>query len=453
MSVGWIHSDPRHFLRDFASVQFYVRDMIMWIAALVLIVLTAALGYKQGAIRAAFTFIGLIVAALVAIPAGSMFAWLFPLIGFKNPIVPKFGGPIIAFFLISFIFKAIAAVVHRKMEYHFRYHRDDASRAVWEVMYKRVGACVGALNGMVYFLVFALIVAVFGYTTIQIGAAEGDSKVLSFLAKSAEDLKETRMDKVVAAYNPAPEKYFDAADTLGLLHHNRNLLDRLENYPVFAAMGEEPVYQALGADKDLQTMIRNKASFSEILDKASVQEVLTNSDVMTRVMEVDVKDFKQYLETGVSPKFEKEKLLGRWSYDLLGTLRLNKALKPEVPALTWFRMKNELSERFEGSVLTAFHNEKAKLQLTPDMEGRATPYKGMPGARLPNGQILTNYMPQWFTTNATFSANGKWSGSAPNYLITLGNRNGTATSEAKLQDNQLSLQFEGKALSFNRMQN
>ncbi|HTD68134.1 MAG TPA: CvpA family protein [Candidatus Limnocylindria bacterium] len=426
--------------------------MIMWIAALVLIVLTTAIGYKQGAIRAAFSFVGLVVAAMLAIPLGPLFAWVFPLIGFKNPLAPKFGGPIIAFFLVSFVFKAAAAFVHRKVEHHFRYDRDDATRAVWEIMYKRVGACVGALNGVVYFFVFALIVAVFGYTTIQTGGAESESKVLSFVSKSAQDLQDTHMDKVVAAFNPAPEKYFDAADVLGLLHQNRNLLERLENYPVFAAMGEEPVYQALGADKELQAMIKSKASFSEILKKPSVQEVLTNSDIVTRVMELDVKDLKEYLETGLSPKFANEKLLGRWGYDVLATLRLNKALRPEVPASTWFRLKNELSERFDGSVLTAFYNEKANFKLAPEMEGRATAYIASPGVRLPNGQIQTNYVPRWFMTNATFSANGKWSGAAPNYLVTLGNRNGTATSEAKLQDSRLSLQFEGKALSFTRLQ-
>ncbi len=426
--------------------------MIMWITALVLIGLTAGLGYKQGAVRAAVSFIGLIVAAFLAIPLSPLFAWVFPLVGFKNPLAPQFGGPIIAFFLVSFVFKAVAAFLHRKLEYHFRYRRDDASRAVWEVMYKRVGACVGVLNGVVYFLVFSLLVAVFGYTTLQTGGDESDSTVLSFLSKSAKDLQDTRMDKVVAGFNPAPEKYFDAADTLGLLHHNRSLLGRLENYPVFAAMAEEPVYQTLGADKELETMIQNKASFSEILNKPSVQEVMTNSDVVARVMELDIKDFKHYLETGVSPKFEKEKLLGRWNYDLLATLQLNKALNSQVPASSWFRMKNELSERFAGSVLTAFYNEKAKYDLAPAMEGRATSYIGTPSARLANGQIVTNYVPRWFNTNATFSAKGKWSGSAPNYLITLGNKNGTATSEAKLQDGQLSLQFEGKALSFRRLQ-
>ena len=131
---------------------------------------------------------------------------------------------------------------------------------------------------------------------------------------------------------------------------------------------------------------------------------------------------------------------------MLGTLQLNKTLKPDTTASTWNRMKTELMERHEDSVFTAIHDNKAKLTLTPRMEGRASAFTPI---RLPNGR--TNYNAVWFTTNASYSATGKWSGSAPHYLITLGNANGTATSEGKLTDEKLTFSFEGKPLSFTRL--
>jgi hypothetical protein len=425
--------------------------MIMWIAALLLVAATVAIGYRQGAIRAAFTFVGLLLAAVLAIPCGPMFAWFFPLIGFKNPLAPKFGAPIIAFFVLSLVFKAVAAFVHRKVEYYYRYNRDDASRAVWEVMMKRVGACVGALNGLVYFVVFALLVSVFGYTTIQIGGNEANSKVLSFLGKSADDLKATQMDKVVAPFNPAPTNYFDTADTLGLLYHNRNLIDRLENYPVFAALAQQPIYKTLGADKELQSLIKSKGSFEEIMANPTVSEVVSNTDLVKIVLDMDILDLKQYLETGVSPKFSQEKLLGRWRYDLGESIRLNKSLKPDVTASAWSRVKNELVERFDDSVFTAYHDNTAKFLLATNMDGRASPMTALPPVRLPNGRVVTNTVPRWATTNALSSATGKWSGSAPNYLITLTTRAGAATVEGTLEKEQLSFQVAGKALSFKRI--
>jgi hypothetical protein len=425
--------------------------MIMWITALVLVAATVAVGYRQGAIRAAMTFIGLLVAAVLAIPFGPMFAWLFPLLGFKSPLAPKFGAPVIAFFAISLVFKGLAAFVHRKVEYSYRYHRDDASRAVWEVMMKRVGACVGALNGLVYFLVIALLVSVFGYTTIQIGGNESNSSTLSFLGRTADDLKATQMDKVVAPFNPAPTNYFDFADTLGLLYHNRNLQDRVESYPLFAAMAQQPVYKALGADKDLQNLIKTKGSFEEILANPTVSEVMTNTDLVKIVLDMDILDFKEYLETGVSPKFSQEKLLGRWRYDLQESIRMNKALKPDVAASQWSRVKNELVERFDDAVFTAYHDNTAKFMMATNMDGRASPMENLPPVRLPNGRIVTNSIPRWATTNALASATGKWSGSAPNYLITLNMRGAQATVEGTLNKENLSFQVAGKALSFKRL--
>ncbi len=434
--------------------------MIMWITALVLVALTIGVGYRQGATRAAFSFLGLLAGAMLAVPVGPMFDWFFPLIGFKQPMAAKFGGPILAFFVVSWVFKAIGSFVHRKVDYFYRYQRDDATRAVWEVMHRRVGACVGALNGTVYFLAFALLVAVFGYFTIQTGAAESNSKVLSFLGKSAEDLQRTGMDKAVAPFNPAAEKYFDFADIAGLIFHNRALVDRLYQYPVFAAMAEEPVYREMGADKELQGMIKGQASLNEILANPKVAEVVSNSDIATRVLELDFNDLRQYLETGKSEKYAQEKILGRWAYDETSTLLLNKKLKPEVPASRWFLMKNELTQRFDNSVFTAFYDNKAKLVLATNLDGKASPLQAVPARGLrPGGApgaapvaiTVTNFVPLWFFTNATYSALGKWSGTAPNYFVTLGNKNGTSTAEGKLLADQMAFGFEGRALVYRRI--
>jgi len=158
------------------------------------------------------------------------------------------------------------------------------------------------------------------------------------------------------------------------------------------------------------------------------------------------------METGVSAKFEKEKLLGRWSYDLPATLKLNKERNPDMAASTWTKLSRELTERMRGSVFTAFYNNKAALKLSAQMDGRGSPLVPLPQpVRAPSGIIVSN-APSWLTTNASFSATGKWSGSAPSYLITLGNKNGMATSESKLEDTTLAIyQFEGKALSFTKI--
>jgi len=425
--------------------------MIIWIIAIVLVIACSVLGWRAGATRAAFSFIGLIVAAALAVPLKPAVGWIFPLIGFKNKLVTDFGGPILAFIVTTLLVRTFGEFVHRKIDYHFRYNRQDAERAVWEVMHRRVGAALGPLNAAVYLVVIGIIISTFGYYTIQTGGGENPSKIISFLGKAAEDLQETRMDKVVGPFIPATEKYFDGADVAGLLYHNRTLVDRLYNYPVFASMAEEPVYKDLGKDKELQGMIRGTASFNEILNNAKVSEVVSNTDVAQRVLDLDFKDLRQYLETGKSPKYSDEPILGRWAYDEPASLKLNKKLRPEVGAQAWFLIKNELTERFDDSVFTAFYDNKTKFDLSARNEGRAAPRRAIPpppGTR--GGQ--TNFIPLWANTNAFYSATGKWSGKAPNYLITLGNqRNGTATSEGNLEGDRLSFQFAGGALSFRKL--
>ncbi len=421
--------------------------MIMWIAAIVLIALMVSIGYRQGAIRAAFTFIGLLLAAILAMPMAPLFNFIFNFVH-VHPAVPQFVTPVIAFLVVSIVMSIVGAFVFKKVDYHYRYHVSDAHRAFWERMHRRVGAAIGALNGLIYFFVFALVVAVGGYFAVQTGGEESNSKVMWFMAKAGNDLKDTKMDKVVAPFNPAPKKFYEVSDLLGLLYHNRGLKQRLYNYPVFASMSERPIFQALGSDAATQKLL-DSAPLSEILANEKVQEVYTNTDLFNEFMAMDLKDLRTYLETGVSPKFAEEKILGRWAYDADTSLQLNKRSKSDMPMSTWYRLKREVMERFKGAQFTAYHDNKASLKISPLVEGKASPVT--PYGLRPDK--TTNYVSVWWNSNATYSATGKWSGSAPTYFVELSNKNGKNSSEAKLSANntKLSFEFEGKQVAFDRL--
>jgi hypothetical protein len=420
--------------------------MIMWIAAIVLVALTVSIGYRQGAIRAAVSFVGLIIAAFLAMPLAPMFNFIFGFVK-VHPVVAEFLKPLIAFILVSVVFKAVGAFLFRKVDYHYRYHVPDAQRAFWERMHRRVGASVGALNGVVYFFVFALLIYVSGYFAIQTGGDESGSKVLSFIADSAKSMKDTGMDKVIAPFDPAPKKYHEVSDLLGMLYHNRGLRERLYNYPVFATMSERPLFKDMGADKGLQNMIEGGTKLSDLLENAKVQEVVTNQEIYTELMEIDRADLRAYLETGVAPKFADEKILGRWAYDFHSTLQANKRGKTDIGASTWSRLAKELEQRMKDSRLTTYHDNKAVLELSPAMEGKASP-KVARGV-LRSGQ--TNFVNLWLDADPSYSATGKWSGANPNYLISLGNQKGTKTSEARIANNRIAFKFEEKDLVFERI--
>ena len=58
--------------------------MTIWILALVVLAACIALGHKLGAINAAFTFVGIVFAGLLAAPLGGIFKHLLAHAGIHN---------------------------------------------------------------------------------------------------------------------------------------------------------------------------------------------------------------------------------------------------------------------------------------------------------------------------------------------------------------------------------
>src|SRR5436190_1599238 len=117
--------------------------MTVWIIALILLACTGIVGYYQGAIRAAFSFVGLLVAALFATPLGSILKSMLPIFGLKNPFYIEFLSPILGFLIILIIFKVAALAVHKKVEGWYKYKANDMQRMLFERMNTRVGAPMG----------------------------------------------------------------------------------------------------------------------------------------------------------------------------------------------------------------------------------------------------------------------------------------------------------------------
>ena len=102
-----------------------MRRMMFWLLALVLLASLAGVGYRQGAIRVAFSFVGILIGALLAGPLGKLVKPLLVVLGLKTPPLAWWLAPLIVFVVISIIFKVGALVVHKKVDVHFRYHAGD----------------------------------------------------------------------------------------------------------------------------------------------------------------------------------------------------------------------------------------------------------------------------------------------------------------------------------------
>src|ERR1035441_10244486 len=120
--------------------------MTFWLLALVLLASLAGVGYRQGAIRGAFSLIGILFGALLAGPLGRLLKPLLVILGLKTPALAWLLAPLIVFVLISVIFKVAAHMVHQKVDVYFKYHAGDLRLALWERLNGRLCLFLGLVH-------------------------------------------------------------------------------------------------------------------------------------------------------------------------------------------------------------------------------------------------------------------------------------------------------------------
>src|SRR5579862_4675180 len=136
---------------------------MVWIIALICLGLAGVVGSYAGPVRAAFTFVGLVMASLLSGPLSPLTKHLLPLISLNHPVWGIFMPQFIAFVVVFIIFKVAGHALHEKIAFHFKYKVDDRKRINWERLYSRLGLCVGFLNGVVYFILLMIPVYAAGY--------------------------------------------------------------------------------------------------------------------------------------------------------------------------------------------------------------------------------------------------------------------------------------------------
>ena len=162
--------------------------MTIWILAVLLFGFFAWAGYAKGAIRVLIMLLGLIVAALAALPLAPTLKPLYPMMGVVNPYLLWILPPVTVFFLVQIIFTGLAFFVHHKVAMHFKYKTDDLHRLRWERLNQRVGLSMGLGAGAVYLIVIGLLIYVSGYLTVQVSTADNTSGAVQYLNTARTDL-------------------------------------------------------------------------------------------------------------------------------------------------------------------------------------------------------------------------------------------------------------------------
>lgn len=339
--------------------------MILWSIALFTVICVGIVGYYQGALRATFSLLGLLLAALLAGPLGSVLGPLLAIFGVKNPVMIAFLAPVVGFLLILVAFKLGAMAVHKKVDTYYKYKTSDTQRLLFERMNARVGASVGVANGFIYVLVIGTFVYSLGYLTVQVASSEEDSWAMRLVNRVSDDMKTTGMTKAVAPFVPKSELYYDGADVVANIFHTPLLQHRLANYPPFLLIGENDQFAGLSDTGFQGDWLKGSLTFGSFVNHEKVKPLIENHEVVTNVLGMlggNFKDLKVYLETGKSPKYDEERILGRWEFDYKASINATRRKKVNMGSAQLTQLRRYLAATFLKAVLTTTVDQKAQLK-------------------------------------------------------------------------------------------
>ncbi len=367
--------------------------MIIWLTAFVLLGIGAFGGYVQGAIRAASSIVGLFIASLLALPLSGIFRPILHLIGLENPFALDALSPVAAFLVVLILVKVGGQAIHQKVEYFFKYKKESRFPH-WERLNKRVGLCVGALGGAIYFFLVSLVIYVAGYLAVQISSGDKDSAGLRALNEARREISQTHLDRVLAAHDPGAEEYYDASDIAGLVYHNVLLESRLRRYPAFLSLSERAEFQALGNDAQFQQIWSSGATVRDILGYPKVKAMLDDPNLtaeLRRIVGENLKDLRVFLETAKSPKYGDQKLLGRWLINPDLTFRALRQARPGMTSQQLTFTRRQMQKDIVGLVFVAGpENHMALLKFEPDLS-------------LPDRQATVKATGSWSENNGAFT--------------------------------------------------
>jgi hypothetical protein len=342
--------------------------MWLWVLAFVLLASLAGMGYRQGAIRVAFSFVGILLGALLAGALGRLLKPVLMAVGLKNPVLLWVLGPLLVFVAISIGFKIAALAVHQKVDVYYKYKGGDLRLALWERINRRLGLCVGLLNGTIYFLLLCWAIYPFSYWTVQMASSDNDPKTMQILNRLGRDLHDTGLAKAARALDPLPQSFYDAADIAALIYNNSLLEARLARYPAFLSLAEQSEFQEIANDTQFTEMRLRQEPLMNVLNHPKIQAILLNRDLLQKIWGTlipNLQDLRTYLTTGKSAKYDQERILGRWNFDVNAALGMVRRGRPNLTATEMLKYKKALVAVFSKMSLVAAPDHQAFMKRAP----------------------------------------------------------------------------------------
>ena len=404
--------------------------MSIWILAIVLLALLALIGWQQGGVLAAFSFVGIVFGALLAGLAGKLFHPLLPHLGASDPIVAWIAAPICGFLLIEIIFTAIGFKVTRQVEVHYKHRASELQLGLWTRLNSRLGICVGILNGAAYFVLISFVIFNLTYLTGQVAVAPDQSFLIRAANRMGQDLESTGAARAAAGVGTLPPFYYQIADVSGFLMQNPQAGTRLANYPGFTSLWQRDDMQPLVNDGDLTNALASGATIGTILGEQQVQDFLKNKDLTKAVSDTfltNLDDLTNYLVTGQSAKYN-DKMIGQWQFNANATYAWYRQDHPRSAAGELKAARAILIQGYNQTMVLATGDGQLFLKSWPHFQLQGT---------------QTSVQPQdW---------KGDWSADGANYSLHTSMNGEDKYFEGKVNGLRLSVKDGKELLIFDRL--
>jgi hypothetical protein len=401
---------------------------MIWILALLVMAAGVGLGLNLGAIPNAFSFIGIVMGTWCANLFGKLFKWLLlHFLGVTNPVYLWAIPPILGFLLVWVIFMAIGIEVHRRVGVFYKYKAGDLRLRLWERLNFRLGACLGILNGACWLVLVSFLIFNYSYVTAQVAPSEGEGKITRLMNNLGEGLQSTGLNKAGRAVGSVPDTFYKTSDFFGLLAQNPDTSSRLATYPALISLGERNDIQSLGGDSSLGQAWKSGTPMGAVLSDTQIQNMLKDTNLVTvawNLLQANMDDLTNYLVTGKSPKYDSEKIVGHWGFDVVPALAAFREANPKIKPNEMKALRGLWNTSFAQTTFVAGTDGQAFVKNVPD-------FKSKPPA-----------MNNW---------QGQWVGVDTNYSLTFSLNGHNASATAVTDGLRLTIKTDGTTYVFDRI--
>jgi len=295
----------------------------------------------------------------------------------------------------------------------------------------RLGLCLGPMNALAYLILISFAIFDLSYWSTQVATSDDEAKWLKLLNQLGRDSETTGFAQIARAVDPMPDSYFQYADFAGLLWQNPQLVSRLADYPMFISLTEREEFKQLGQNTDFQNAWKQHAPIQQVLDNAQFKAIWGNQETANMVWSViqdNFEDLNTYLKTGQSPKYDSEKIVGRWDFNVAATTSKLLEGRPVISSREMRTLRAWVTQSYVKTAFIAGADRQAFL-------------KELPHLKITPGQPPTTETASW---------DGKWKGNGVDYELSLNSNSKKQSMPAQIDSTRLTIKDDKNTLVFDR---